>query len=80
MAKQEKRARIKRLIKQIKGLSKQSEKHFQKIESEKGNKDTTPAYWLEESKRFEQQAKERKELLKKLEQKEKNKEEQLDKS
>ncbi|MBI2047203.1 hypothetical protein HYT26_03510 [Candidatus Pacearchaeota archaeon] len=59
-------SRKKRLIKQIDGLIKQAEKHKEKIETEKGEKDTTPAYWAGEKERYEKQAEERAEILKKL--------------
>jgi len=55
--------RKKRLMKQIDGLMKQAEKHKEKIETEK---DTTPTYWAGEKERYERQAEERAEILKKL--------------
>jgi len=58
--------RKKRLIKQKIGLLKQAEKHRQKIETGKGRKDTTHAYWEKEIKRYEEQAKERAKLLEQL--------------
>lgn len=36
--------RKKRLVKQIRGLEKQKEKHEIKVETEKGKLDTTPDY------------------------------------
>lgn len=59
--------RKKRLKKQIKGLLRQAEKHQEKIETGQGRKDTTPLYWEEEKKRYEQQAEERAEILEKIE-------------
>lgn len=45
--------------KRIKGIDKQIEKHEEKIEHEKGRKDTTPAYWQKEiDKKFEKQKQE----------------------
>jgi len=61
--------RKKRLIKQEKGLLKQAEKHLQKLETQEGEKDTTPEYWKREAERFKEQAKERTEILEKLENK-----------
>lgn len=58
--------REKRLKRQEESLLKQVEKHRVKAESLKGDKDTTHDYWLEEAKRFEEQAKKRAEMLKKL--------------
>lgn len=58
--------REKRLIKQEKGLLKQAEKHKIKVETEIGEKDTTKDYWLREAERFEKQARERIEILRKL--------------
>ncbi len=67
MAKGEKRARKKRLTKKIESLLKRAEEHRTKVETEKGNKDTTPIYWIKEAKGFEEQAKQAQEMLKKLE-------------
>lgn len=64
--------RKKRLIKQEQGLLKQAEKHREKIETEKGRKDTTHEYWEKEVKRYEEQAKERAKLLEKLIKKKEN--------
>lgn len=58
--------RIKRLEKQEKGLLEQAIKHRIKAETEIGNKDTTRDYWLEEARRFEEQARKRARLIKKL--------------
>ena len=58
--------REKRLKKQIEGLAKQIEKHKNKIENEKGNKDTTHDYWKGEIERFKIQKEKRGEILKKL--------------
>ncbi|MBM3234526.1 preprotein translocase subunit YajC [Candidatus Pacearchaeota archaeon] len=65
-------SRKKRLKKQIEGLIRQAEKHEAKAETEEGKKDTTPDYWLGEAERFRKRAKERKEMLEKLEKKDKN--------
>lgn len=67
MAKREKRARKKRLTKKIESLLERAEKHRTKVETEKGNKDTTRRYWIKEAKGFEEQAKQAQEMLKKLE-------------
>ncbi|MCX6741725.1 MAG: hypothetical protein NTX24_00930 [Candidatus Pacearchaeota archaeon] len=69
MAKGEKRSRKKRVIRQIGSLLKRAEEHRIKAETMPGEKDTTPAYWIEEAERFEQQAKEREDILKRLEKK-----------
>ena len=66
MVKREKRLRKKRLIKQKESLLKRAKEHRIKAETEKGNKDTTPRYWLEEAERFEEQAKEVEDILEKL--------------
>ncbi len=58
--------REKRLIKQVEGLRKQAEKHREKIETEKGRKDTTRDYWKAEIEEYEKQADEREEILEKL--------------
>ena len=58
--------REKRLKKQIGGLLEQAKKHRAKAETEKGSKDTTKEYWLAEAKRFEEQAKERGRMPKRL--------------
>lgn len=65
--------RKKRLKKQIKGFEKQIEKHKNKIENENGNKDTIYDYWKSEIERFEMQKKKREDILKRLEEKYKNK-------
>lgn len=67
MAKGEKRARKKRLAKKIESLLERAEEHRTKVETEKGNKDTTPGYWIKEAEGFEEQAKQAQEMLKKLE-------------
>ena len=59
--------RKKRLAKQKKGFLKQAEKHRLKIEKEVGGKDTTREYWKKEIDRYEEFAKEKTEMLKKLE-------------
>jgi hypothetical protein len=59
-------SREKRLEKQKEGLLKQAEKHRIKVETLKGNKDTTHDYWLKEAARFEERAKQRQALLDKL--------------
>ncbi len=61
--------RKKRLEKQVKSLLEQAEKHRKKAEEMEGEKDTTKEYWISEAKRFEEQAKQRKKMLKKLEDK-----------
>ena len=58
--------RKKRLIKQIEGLKKQAEKHREKLEFEKGEKDTTHDYWKTEIEEYEKQVDEKEESLKKL--------------
>jgi len=58
--------REKRLIKQRESLLKRAKEHRIKAETEKGNKDTTPRYWLGEAERFEKQAKEIDKRLRKL--------------
>ena len=61
--------REKRLGKQEESLLKQAEKHRIKAMTQKGRKDTTHEYWLGEAKRFEEQARKRAEMLKKLKKK-----------
>jgi len=51
--------RKKRLVKQIRGLEKQKEKHEIKVETEKGKLDTTPDYWRGEISDLERQIEER---------------------
>lgn len=46
-----------------------AKEHRIKAETEKGEKDTTPAYWIGEAERFEKQAEEKDEILKKLDKK-----------
>lgn len=58
--------RKKRLMKQKEGLLKQAEKHRLKIKEEDGGKDTTHEYWEKEIKRYEEFAKEKLKMLKKL--------------
>ncbi len=67
MAKKEKRLRKKRLNKQIESLLKRAKEHRIKAETENGEKDTTPAYWIGEAERFEEQAKEKDGILEKIE-------------
>lgn len=55
--------RIKILTKKIKGLEIQEKKHLEKLETLKGDKDTTPAYWQKEITQFKKQ---REKLQKKL--------------
>ncbi len=43
-----------------------AKEHRIKAETEPGRKDTTPAYWLGEAERFEEQAKDVQEILDKL--------------
>ena len=51
--------------KRIDGLSKQIEEHKEKIDTEKGHKDTTPAYWQKEiDEKFEKQKEEDEDYLK----------------
>jgi len=66
MAQKEKKSRKKRLIKQAGSLLKRAKEHRVKAETEKGEKDTTPGYWISEAERFEEQAREKMEMLKKL--------------
>jgi len=63
MAKGEKRARKKRLIKKKESLLERAKEHRAKAETEPGKKDTTPSYWLGEAERFEEQAKDAQEML-----------------
>jgi hypothetical protein len=58
--------RTKRLEKQEQGLLEQARKHRIKAETLEGRKDTTRDYWLKEAARFEEQARERAEMLEKL--------------
>ena len=58
--------REKKLIKQRESLLKRAKEHRIKAETEKGTKDTTPSYWLKEAENFEKQAKEKDEILEKL--------------
>ena len=62
----ERSRRKKRLIKQMKSLLERAKEHKIKAETERGSKDITPAYWLGEAERFEEQAKEKAKILKKL--------------
>jgi len=57
--------REKRLKKQEESLLKRAEEHRIKAETAEGEKDTIREYWLGEAERFEEQARERLELLKK---------------
>jgi len=63
--------REKRLEEQKKSLLKQADKHKIKLETEPGNKDTTPKYWESEMERFKKRAKQREEMLEKLRKKKK---------
>ena len=63
--------REKRLEKQRDGLLEQVEKHKIKLETEKGDKDTTPEYWIAEMERFRKRAKQREKMLEKLRSKKK---------
>ena len=72
MVKGEKRSRKKRIIKQIESLKERAEEHRTKAETQQGNKDTTPSYWISEAERFEAQAREKEEILKRLEGKKEN--------
>jgi len=58
--------REKRLRKQEESLLEQAKKHRIKIEIEDGRKDTAHRYWLKEAEKFEEQARKRAEILKKL--------------
>ncbi|MEK6925977.1 MAG: hypothetical protein AABW50_01725 [Nanoarchaeota archaeon] len=69
MTAQEKKLRKKRLVKQRESLLERAKEHRLKAETEKGRKDTTPDYWLGEAERFEEQAKKKNEILKKLDRK-----------
>lgn len=75
MAKGEKRARKKRLIKKKESLLERAKEHRMKAELEPGSKDTTPAYWIGEAERFEEQAKNAQEMLDKLDKSDKDKKE-----
>lgn len=61
--------KIKRLVKKITGLEKQEQKHFEKLETEVGRKDTTPSYWEKEILQFKRQRKILEEKLKKFKEK-----------
>ena len=61
--------REKKLIKQRESLLERAKEHRIKVETEKGSKDTTPSYWLKEVENFEKQAKEKDEILEKLQKK-----------
>ncbi len=63
--------RKKRLEKQEKSLLERAKEHRVKAETGEGRKDTTQEYWLGEAERFEKQARERLEILKKLKAKKK---------
>ena len=49
-SKREKKARKKRLTKQMKSLLERAKEH--RIKTEKGEKDTTPDYWISEAERL----------------------------
>ena len=55
--------REKRLLKQIAGLTKQSEAHDYKINNEKGRLETTPEYWKKEKDGYDKQIMEKMEKL-----------------
>ena len=67
MTARNRKLRIKRLTKQKESLLERAKEHRIKAETQKTEKDTTPAYWFKEAKTFERQAKEKEEMLKKLE-------------
>jgi hypothetical protein len=69
MGKQEKKSRKKRLVKQVDSLLERAKEHRVKAETQKGSKDTTPGYWIKEAENFEKQAKEKEEIIKKLQEK-----------
>ena len=72
MGKQEKKSRAKRLTKQVGSLLERAKEHRIKAETQKGSKDTTPEYWRKEAENFEKQAKEKEEIIKKLQEKKDN--------
>jgi len=59
MGKQEKKSRKKRLEKQVESLLERAKEHRIKAETQKGSKDTTLGYWIQEAENFEKQAKEK---------------------
>ncbi|MAG02587.1 hypothetical protein CMI42_04580 [Candidatus Pacearchaeota archaeon] len=67
----ERKKRKKRLLKQIKGLKTQEDKHILKSQDEQGSKDTTPKYWGKEAEIYGSDKDDR---IDKLEKIEKNKE------
>ncbi|MBI3623552.1 hypothetical protein HY212_05750 [Candidatus Pacearchaeota archaeon] len=69
MTARDRKLRKKRLIKQRESLLERAKEHRIKAETQRGEKDTTPTYWLGEAKRFEEQAKDKDEMLKKLDKK-----------
>ncbi len=58
--------RKKRIVKQIEGLEKIKQKHFEKLENEQGRKDTTHDYWKAEIRDFEKEQERLKEKLEKI--------------
>ena len=56
--------RGKRLKKAIESLEYQKQVHAQKIETEKGRKDTTKDYWRKELEKFEREIEKKKRKLK----------------
>ena len=58
--------RVKRLARKIEGFEKQEKKHLEKLETEVGRKDTTPAYWEKEISQFKRQRKILEKKLKRL--------------
>ena len=58
--------RIKRIIRKIKGLKRQEQKHLDKLKTEIPKKDTTPLYWEKEILQFKRQKRILEEKLKKL--------------
>ena len=69
MSKKEKKSREKRLIKQRESLLERAREHRIKAETQKGSKDTTPSCWLGEAERFEEQAMEKEDIIKRLQKK-----------
>ncbi len=53
----------------MEGLRKQAEKHREKLEIEKGRKDTTHDYWKAEIQEYEKQANKKEKILEKLKKK-----------
>jgi len=78
MARGEKRARKKRLIKKRESLLERAKEHRLKAETEPGRKDTTREYWLGEAERFEEQAKDVQKMLERLDKAEKENKEKTE--